>query len=106
MPVVSFTILNHPFLLGLVVTFKVRERDPLYGNFFFETSDNEANLHLFTGLKNILGHAESLEFSHLMGTRGTRKTELRYNMPLVHYLQVKSSYLILTGILLFCLAQC
>ena len=35
-----------------------------------------------------MGHAESLECSHLMGSLGTRKTELRYTIPLVHYLQV------------------
>ena len=79
---------SYYFSLELAITFRVQERDPLYGNVGCETSDNEANLHLFAGLKNVLGHGESLESSYLRGTRGTRKMELRYNMPLIHYLQV------------------
>ena len=73
------------------MTFKVEECQPMYGNFAFKTSDNEANFHVFSGLKNLSGLAESIESSYSMGTRGTRKTELRYNIPLVHYLQVGKS---------------
>ena len=78
--------------LGLVVTFKVQECNPLYGNCSIETSDNEANLHLFSGVKNITGNAESAEYSYLIGTHGTRKAEARYIIPLVHYLQVYLSW--------------
>jgi hypothetical protein len=72
------------------VTFKVKECGPLYGNVKFETSDNEGNLHIFGGIKNFAGYSESLECSHLMGSLGTRKTEVRYLIPLMHYLEVIS----------------
>ena len=77
----------------MIITFKVQECQPIYINFDFETSDNEGELHVFGGLKNLMGHAESLECSHLMGSLGTRKTELRYTIPLVHYLQVGKSFI-------------
>ena len=62
--------------------------NPLYGYCSIETSDNEANLHLFSGVKNITGNAESAEYSYLIGTHGTRKAEARYIIPLVQYKQV------------------
>ena len=70
------------------MTFNVKECNPPYGNFKFETSDNEGNLHIFGGIKNFAGHSESLECSHIMGTLGTRKTELRYLIPFMHFLEV------------------
>ena len=72
----------------MIVTFNVEECQPLYGNFDFKTTDNEANFDILGGLRNLSGHGEAIESSYLMGTHGTRKTELRYNIPLVHYFQV------------------
>ena len=67
---------------------KVLHTSLTFGNFTFKTSDNESNLHVFSGLKNLSGLAESIESSYSIGTRGTRKAKLQYNVPLAHYLQV------------------
>ena len=77
------------FSSGLIATFTVEECQPIYGNFQFGTTDNEANFVMYGGLRNLAGRAESLGPSYLIGTRGTRKTELSYRIPMIHYMKVE-----------------